>query len=182
MKQAIQPKKISGRQKILIYITCGIVGIFLIEKFFFSSLRVKIKSLYQQIRVEEANLKAGIEVQKRKDSALKDYQDYKNYLSATEQSEKEQFTGFLREIEKLSQESGLSILNLTPKNEPENIKDYKKYTAELRAESSLENLFKFLEKLQNDNMLIKLDKFALTPKDELATILKLDSTVSISIP
>jgi len=174
--------KITGRQKILIYATCGIIGIFLMERFFFASLRSKAKELNRQIKVEEANLKIGLEIQKRKERATKDYQDYRSFLSAAEKPEKELFTGFLREIENLAQKSGLSILNLTPKNEPENLKDYKKYTAELRAEASLENFIKFLEDLQNNSLLIKLDKLALTPKDEQATVLKLDATVSISIP
>ena len=177
-----QKTKITGRQKILIYITCGIVGVFLMERFFFTSLRSKAKELNRQIKAEEANLKIGLEIQKRKERATKDYQDYRSFLSATEKSEKELFTGFLREIENLAQKSGLSILNLTPKNEPQNLKDYKKYTAELRAEASLENFIKFLEDLQNNSLLIKLDKLALTPKDEQGNILKLDATVSISIP
>lgn len=182
MKQLIHWAKISTRKKILIYITSGIVGVFLMERLFFSSLRSKAKNLNQQIKVEEANLKIGLEIQKRKTMALKDYQEYRSFLSATEKSEKELFTGFLREIENLAQQTGLSILNLTPQNEPKNFKDYKKYEADLRAEASLENLFKFLEKLSNNSMLIKLEKLALTPKDEKAAVLKLDATVSISIP
>jgi len=182
MKQLNQWRQMTGRQKILIYITCGIVGVFLMERFFFTSLRSKAKELNRQIKAEEANLKIGLEIQKRKERATKDYQDYRSFLSATEKSEKELFTGFLREIENLAQKSGLSILNLTPKNEPQNLKDYKKYTAELRAEASLENFIKFLEDLQNNSLLIKLDKLALTPKDEQGNILKLDATVSISIP
>jgi len=174
--------KITGRQKILIYITSGIVGVFLMERFFFANLRSKAKELNRQIKVEEANLKIGLEIQKRKERATEDYQDYRSFISAAEKPEKELFTGFLREIEDLAQKAGLSVLNLTPKNEPQNLKDYKKYTAELRAEASLENLIKFLENLQNNSLLIKLDKLALTPKDELANILKLDATVSISIP
>ena len=152
------------------------------ERFFFASLRAKGKVLNQQINAEEANLKIGLEIQKRKERATKDYQDYRSLLSAAEKPEKEIFTGFLREIENLAQKAGLSILNLTPKNEPQNFKDYKKYTADLRAEASLENFIKFLEDLQNSSLLIKLDKLALTPKDEQAVILKLDATVSISIP
>ena len=174
--------KLTRRQKILLYITAGAVGVFLIERLFLAGLRSKIKELQLQTRKEEANLKIGTEIQKRKDNVLKDYQDFKDFLRKAEIPDKEVFSGFLKQIEKIAQESGLSILNLTPQSEAVSAKAYKKYNAELRAETSLENLFNFLQKLQNNAMLIKLDKFSLTAKDEQATILKLDGTLSISIP
>jgi Tfp pilus assembly protein PilO len=175
-------KELTRSQKILAYAAGGIICVFLIEKFFFAGLRDKINTLNQQIKKEEVDLRIGIDIQKRKDSVLKDYNNYKDYLSRQNIPVKEIFTGFLKEIEKLAQESGLSIINLTPQNEPQKIKDYTKYNADLKAEAPLGKFFDFLNRIQNDKMLVKLDKLSLSPKDEQANLLKIEATISITIP
>jgi len=175
-------KELTRSQKILSYVAGGIICVFFIEKFFFAGLRAKINTLNQQIKKEEVDLKIGIDIQKRKDSILKDYNNYKDYLSGQNISDKEIFTGFLKEIEKLAQESGLSIINLTPQNEPQKIRDYTKYNADLKAEAPLEKFFDFLNRIQNDKLLVKLDKLSLSPKDEQASLLKIEATISITIP
>jgi len=43
----------------------------------------------------------------------------------------------------------------------------------------LSQLFSFLDKIDQSKMLIRVDSFSLSPKNEQANIFKIDSTVSV---
>lgn len=175
--------KIGKREKILIYVIAGLVLFFLIERFLFSGLRGKTKSASQQVKVEEARLKAGLDIQKRKDRILAECKEFKPYLEKVEGiSGQEVFAKFLKEIEKIAQESGVSIVNLTPQNEVQEESDYKKYDAEFRAEGNVSQVLTFVNKIQNNTLLLKLDKISLSPKDEQANLIKIEATISLVVP
>lgn len=175
--------KLKKREKYIVYIIGGILTIFLIERFFFSGLRSKIRNLKTQIKLQEVNLKTGITIRQQKDKILQERERFKSYLEiARSSSEREIVARFLKEIEKIAASSGISIISLSPQNEPEQHRTLKKYNADLRAEGSLQKIFDFLHKVQNSDLLIEIDKFSLATKTEEGDILKLETTISIVIP
>ena len=118
----------------------------------------------------------------RSDQIIAEYKDYEEYLNIEKLPDKEVFTKFLKEVESIAQESGISILNLAPQNTPEVALGYKKYNADLRAEAKLEQLFNFLDKIDQSTFLIRLDKLSLVPKDEQASALRMETVISIVVP
>lgn len=175
--------KINNREKILIYFIAALILFFLIERLLFSGLRGKSKAISQQIKVEEARLKSGLEIQKRKEKIEAECKELKPYLEKTEGiSEQEIFAKFLKEVEKIAQDAGVSIVNLSPQGEIQEEADSKKYDAEFRAEGNLTQIFTFIYKIQTNTLLIKLDKMTLSPKDEQANITKIAATISLVVP
>ena len=175
--------RINKKEKILIYVIAALVFFFLIEHFLFSGLRGKSKSVSGQIKVEEARLKAGLDIQKKKDKILAECKEFKPYLEKIEGiSDQEIFAKFLKEVEKTAQDAGVSIVNLTPQNEVQDEAEYKKYNAEFRAEGNISQVITFVSKIQNNALLIKLDKISLSPKDEQANLIKIEATVSLVVP
>lgn len=175
--------KIKNRERILIYVIAALVLFFLIERFLFSGLRGKSKMVLQQIKVEEARLKAGLDIQNRKDKIAAECKELKPYLEKVEGvSEQEVFARLLKEVEKSAQDAGISILNLAPQNEIQDTAEYVKYDAEFRAEGSLTQVFNFINRIQNDPLLIKLDRFSISPKDEQATVVKIEAIISLAVP
>jgi len=179
----IKPIQLKKGQKTIIYAVVAILGVFLIERFFFSGLRSKIRNLNQQVKLEEANLKIGMTMRKQKDKISSENSRYKTYLEITDSSsEREIITKFLKEVEKIANDSGISVINLSPENQIDKLKNCKKYNADLRAEGSEERIFNFVNKIQSSNLLIELDKFSLVAKDEQADTLRLETMISIVVP
>lgn len=174
--------KLKRNEKILLYATIAVISVFIAQKFLFSGMRTKAKSSLQQILIAEARLKEGIEIQKRKAAILADFKELKGYLKVENMSDLDIATGFLREVESMAQAAKVSIINLTPNNQPLEDGGYRRYTADLRVEGAAEEIFDFLKKIQASKTLIKIDKMSLAAKDEQANMLKLDTTISIAIP
>ncbi|MFA6079359.1 MAG: hypothetical protein WC779_06415 [Candidatus Omnitrophota bacterium] len=174
--------KFKRNEKILLYATVAIVAAFIAQKFLFPGMKTKTKSSGSLITIAEARLKEGIEIQKRKADILADFKEFKGYLKTENMSELDITTGFLKEVESIAQASRVSIINLTPNNQPIDDGGYRRYTADLRVEGVAEEVFDFLKRIQSTKSLIKIDKMSIASKDEQASMLKLDTTISIAIP
>ena len=173
--------KINRREKILIYAGAGLIAIFLINKLFLSVIRSSMNTMKSRITSEEAKLKMGIEFQKRKDAMLAEYKGYEAYLKEEKMPEADIFAKFLKEVEGIARESRVSILTLNPQNKVEEADSYRKFTAELKVEASMEELYDFLYRVQNSKLLLKIDRMSVTSKDELGSVLRLDVSISIAI-
>lgn len=170
------------RNKIIIYALSAIVILIIFRQFLFSGVLSKIKSLRQQIKLEEANLKAAVEIEQSKDKITQERSKYQNYLQPSDGSgEQEIIARFLKEVETMAQDSGISIVSFNPQNQALKEAEYRKYSAELRAEGSLNKIYNFLYKIQSSSLLIKLDKIIIAPKDPQAQLIKLDTTISIIV-
>ncbi len=172
---------LNKNQKMLLYAAVFAGVVLLAEKTVFSGLRNKIKELHQKTRLEEANLKTAIDIQKRKDKIALEYDNYKVYLGEGNRTDTELSTKFLKEIESMAQQSGVIISSLNPRNEFKQIEEYKMYEADLRSEAGEAQMIDFLYKIQKNNMPIKVNKLVVSPKDEKAEVLKIDMTVGVII-
>lgn len=170
-----------GREKLLLIVTIGLAACWLIERVLVGGLHTRLKTLRRQIAAAEAELRTGLRIQQQKDLVLDDAERYSSYL-LTGVPEREVLARFLKEIEQLAHESGVSVVSFKPDNQPSRARDYTAYKAQLRAEAGLEQLLDLLAKIQNSRLLIKLDKFSLTPKNEQASTLTLDTTLSMAVP
>lgn len=173
--------KVKKREKILIFLVAGIIFIFLANKFLILGLKAKLKKINLQIRLEEEKLRQGLRIQKEKDRIIEEYKKYSEYFKA-ESQDREIVAKFLKEIENITQGSGVLVVNMTPENQPEQVQGYKKFRADLRAEAGVEQLFNFLYKIQESKLLIKLDKISIAPKNEEASVLRIETTISIVAP
>ncbi|MDD4899801.1 MAG: hypothetical protein PHG68_04315 [Candidatus Omnitrophica bacterium] len=178
-----KPIQLKKGQKTIIYAVAAVLAVFLIERLFFAGLRAKIRNLNQQIKLEEANLKISMSMRKQKDKILSENNRYKTYLEITEStSEREIISKFLREVEKIADDSGISVINLSPENQIDKLKNCKKYNADLRAEGPGDKIFNFLNKIQSSNLLVEVDRFSIVSKDEQADSLRLETIISIVVP
>ena len=86
-----------------------------------------------------------------------------------------------REVETMVSTSGLSIVSLTPQSQAEKGGAYKKYDAQLRVEGAPEKIYNFIYKVQNSRLLIELSNITVTPKNPEANLLKLETTISLTV-
>lgn len=170
-----------GHEKLLLVITIGLVVLYLGDRLIFSGLRTRSQTLRQEIAAEEVRLRMGVSIQKRKGAMLNEQKKYAVYFLPTTQ-ERELIAKFLKETERIAQESKITIADLTPDNQPSKAAAQRTYKAQLKAEATLEQLLTFFSKLQASQLPIRLDRFSLTPKDEQASSLRLETTISMVVP
>jgi hypothetical protein len=173
--------KIKKREKIIFFVVLGLIIIFLLEKLVFSNFRKKMRELSKKIKVQETAIRKSLSIKKSKDKIIQDYKDYAKFI-ITETQDRDIIARFLKEMEKITQDSGLSVVNLAPEEKLTETPEYKAYRANLRLEGTMEQLLNFLNKIQNSTLLIKMDKLNLVSKDEQASALRIDLTVSLVVP
>ncbi|UCD14900.1 MAG: hypothetical protein JSV34_04025 [Candidatus Omnitrophota bacterium] len=166
-------------QKIIIYVIIGIVIVFFVERFFISGLRSRLTSLNRKVRLAESELRKAMAIQKTKDKIVEDYQRTKPYLEMKAEGDKQIVAQLLKEIESIIRISGGTVVSLNP---GERISEANVYSADFRLEVTFSQLLKFLNAIEESKLLIKLDKISITSKDEKAALLRVDGTVSITIP
>jgi len=172
--------KLKPREKILFYMTVAFALAWLFQKYLFYDVAAEIKTLHQKTIAEELRLKTGLTIQARKEAILKDRDDYGGYLKEENISSADSATNFLKEIERIAQESKVSIISLSPSSAPAGSGGYTKCGAELRLEGAQGQIYLFLGKIQESRSLIKIDKLSLSPKDEQAKTLRLEASLSLA--
>ena len=172
--------ELKGKQKFLLYAVISVLVCIFMGRFIFLSLGVRLKQLKQQTKLAEAKLKKGLEIQKQKDIISSDYDKYHVFLAVEKMEQRQIIEELLKEIERIAKDSGASLINLSPQEAAE--QDKGRYKADLRMEANAEQILNFLYKIQESKLLIKLDKISVSPKDEQASALKVDATISIAIP
>jgi len=173
--------KIKKREKIIFSVVLGIVVIFMLEKIVFSNFRKKMRELNKKIKVQETAIRKGLSINKSKDRIIQEYKDYAKFL-ITDTQDQDVIARFLKEMEKITQDAGLSVVNLAPEEKLIEAPEYKEFRANLRLEGNMEQLLNFLKKVQDSTLLIKLVKLNLISKDEQASLLRIDVTVSLVVP
>jgi len=177
--------KLKPREKKIAIAVGLVLGIFIIDRLVLSPLRNKQNLVKKQISAMEIEFQSRKDIVSRKDQIEREFSAYKKYLLDSDTySERDLVVKFLKEVESSAQESGLSIVNLNPQNEVEQDKltKHKKYLLELRAESTLPQLVKFLSRIQQSQLLINLESFSITTKDEQGVALRIETTVSMNVP
>jgi|WetSurMetagenome_2_1015567.scaffolds.fasta_scaffold200367_3 hypothetical protein len=173
---------LTKKQKILALLALGALFIFSAEKVFFSSISSKLRSMNRQIKAAETTLQRNLAIRQSKDLYSAEFKAYQAYLKEEKSDLGGMAVDFLKEVERLARESGVSVINLNPQAAVENIKGSRIYKADLRLEASSAQLLGFFVKVQESRLLINLERFSISPKDEQATTLKADAVVSLAIP
>ncbi len=157
---------VKKREYILLYAVLGLGGIWLVAKFIFGPFHTKLTTLKQTVTLQEAKLKKGISLVENKVVINKEYEKYASYFSLLGSSDETAVASFLKEVEKISRESGLMILDMKPQKEIEKDKFSKQYQINIKAEANMKQLINFLYALHNSHLLFGVEKMTLVPKSE----------------
>lgn len=169
------------RQQTLLVIVIGLACVWLADRVLGVGLRTRRTTLRQHIASEEIALRTALVTQQRKEAIRTAYQQYAPYF-AEGLTDRELMAEFLKETERIAQDSGVLIVNLSSDNVPSTGRDSTTYKAQLKVEASVQQLVNLLEKIQNSRLLITLDSFSLSPKDKEASSLTLEATIMLSVP
>ncbi|RKY41107.1 MAG: hypothetical protein DRP85_07190 [Candidatus Makaraimicrobium thalassicum] len=163
----------AGGAAVFMFVLVSMVYIPLVDKM--DEVRRKVKGI--ELRVKE-----GLRVQMRKDQIQEDYNKYRIYLKQQDYSDQEIVGNFLKELEQIARESNISVISLGPSEPEKEERDYKIYTASLKAEGDMEQVMNFFNGIRGSKLVMKVERFSLAPKAKDAYELKLSAKISMIIP
>lgn len=177
----MKPLHFGKKERIIAAICVVVLGAFILDKFFISDFNRRFIKLKNQMRLAEVELKERLAVQQVKEEIIADYEYCKPYFEVFKDEEIDIKATLLHEIENLVKDTGGSIVNLSPYNVTEKDGDYDKYKIDLRLEATVEQLFAFLNKMQESKLLLKFEKWSVNKKDEESSDLRIDGIVSVTV-
>jgi hypothetical protein len=168
---------IAKRELTLIYIIVALLGIWFIAKIIFFPFQEKLNGLDKDVLLQETKLKKSFDLIDHKEEINKSYDEMASYFSFRNMSDEEAVASFLKEIEKMGRQSGVTILDMKPLQEPVADKSSKQYQISIKAEANLNEFVNFLYMLHTSQLLFSVEKLNMAPKSENSP----DLTISMSI-
>jgi hypothetical protein len=170
--------EIKKKETTLFYAIAGLVLIWFISRVVLNPFHEKLATLSREVALQEAKLKKGISLIEKKEAVSKEYDKYASFFSIQNYSDEESVANFLKEMEKISRETNLTILDMKPLKEAVKDKFSKEYQINIKAEADMKQLVSFLYALTNSSLLFSVEKMILVPKSEESSDLSITMTVN----
>lgn len=165
------------REIIFGYAIGGLFLIWLVVNVIIVPFQQKLSGLSGEVTLQEVRLEKGVSLIEKKEEIEKEYGKYASYFSMQNFSDEEAVANFLKEVEKISRDAGLTILDMKPQKESKGDKFSKQYQINIKAEANMQKLVTFLYALHNSSVLFSVEKLVLVPKAEDSPDLNITMTV-----
>lgn len=172
--------KLDRKQKVIVSAAAGVLLLLFFNKIIIGGINDKMRSLERRIKLAEARLSRDMEIEKDKDGLVEEYNAYQAYFKYSGREQTQIISDFMRETERLAKETGVSIVALSPRSEPEQLKEAVKYKADFKMEGTLAQVLTFMQRLSGNKLLIGFDRILIAPKDETGLSIKLEGVISIT--
>jgi hypothetical protein len=168
-------KILNKREKIVLYITVGIIIFSIAFNLFIGPALSRNETLNKEINIVRLKLNKYLNLLSQKEYIQDKYNKFSASLKLDGSGE-DTFVGALSEIEGLAKASNISILDVRPQS-PKILDLYKENLIELRTEGQIEGYLKFIYNIENSLSLLKIKRFQLNAKPNTAL---LEGSFSIS--
>ncbi len=133
-------------------------------------LEVEVQSKFQTIR-------RNLRILSFKDSILKEYTKYKEYLDTGKKTKEEIVSALLREIETIASQKSITISNIQP-GDVEGNPIMEEYKTSLECSGKLRDILEFMQALEESDYLFQITKYDLAPKGKGSDIMKCSISMS----
>jgi len=165
------------REMVLVYVVAGLLVVWALVRVIFVPFQERLATLKRTLALQEARFKKGAALRDNGATITSEYAKYESYFSLRGISDEEAVAAFLKEIEKLSRNSELTILDMKPQTNVEADKFSKRFAIVVKAESGMGELVKFLYALYASPLLFSVEKMTLVPKTDDTSVLSSTLTV-----
>jgi hypothetical protein len=153
---------LTKREKIILYVTAGVVIFSIIFNFLISPLLQKTQSLNKEINVTGLKLRKYIQLLSNKDNIQNRYNEFVAGKNSTYEN-KDPLVAALSVLEGMAKDAGVRIIDIRPQAS-QRLDLYKEILIDLRTEASMESYIKFLYNIESSLSLLKIKKFQLNTK------------------
>jgi len=162
---------LSKRKKCIWYITILTVIIVILDRIVFSPIALRLKNLNGEISNSERKLKKSIDILSQKDLIIREYEKYINNLKQ-KGSDEEIIGALLSIVEKLAENSFISIVNINPLP-VEDMRFCKEYAVKIEVEAKIEHIVDFIYRVEKLPQLLRIPELRLSSQKSDPSILKI---------
>lgn len=168
--------RLTKREKLILYCTVSIVSLMLLDRLIVSPLFHKMRSSDEQLVQKIAHIRKNLHILTQKDRILSERAKYYALMRSLE-SDEEEVTSILKEIEKIANDSSVYLVDMKP-GDAKNIGASKKYTINLSCEAQMEQLAAFMYNIESSNKLLTIEKYQISPKASESSVAVCSMSIS----
>lgn len=170
-------RKLTGKEKTLLVCIGLLLALFLIKSFVLGPIYEKTGIFAGEIEQSKMAIRKYLALEQRRAEILKAQKQIEDY-SSLRGTDEEKSAMVMSKVEAEARRSKLQILDM-------NFVGSSKvkagvamlYRVSLRAEGQLKDLMDFINGIEGANILLQVEKIALSAKDETGSVLKIDATI-----
>ena len=169
--------KLAKREKLVLFAAffCALTA--LMDRLVLGPILSQQKLLQAEIDTKVQTIRRNLRILSFKESILKEYAKYRDYLDTGKKSKEEIVSALLREIETIASQKSITISNIQP-GDVENNPIMEEYKTSLECTGKLRDILEFMQALEESDYLFQITKYTLTPKSKGSDIMK--SSLSMS--
>jgi len=171
--------RLSKRERFILYCVFCFISLALLDRLILRPILSKVKSLNREIQSQEATIKKNLYILAKKDSILKEADEYVLYVTH-EQSQEEEVLFLLKEIEKLANKASVYVIDIKSAGLEEDGM-FRKYLVKLNCEAQMEQITRFFYDVESSNKLLKIEKYDIKPKTEGSSVLRCTTSISKAV-
>lgn len=171
--------RLSKRERLVFYGTAFVIAIVFLDRLVLGAILFKMKSLSQEIKVQEATIKKSLHILAQKDRIEKEANKYTAFVTPA-QSEEEEMILLLKAIEELADKSSAYVIDIKPGGFTES-GVFKKYLVKLNCEAQMEQLTEFFYKIESSDKLLQIEKYDIKPKTEGSSVVRCSMSISKAV-
>ena len=171
--------KLSKRERLIFYVTIGIVGFVLLDRLIISPILTKISYLNETIRIQEESIEQSLLIVTQEKRIEKEASQYSSYLSQSQTGEKA-ITAFLKEVETLAKKSSVYLIDIKPTLQAEEGAG-EKYFVRINFEAQMDQVINFFYYVASFEQLIKIEEYQIRPKTVGSSVITCSASVSKTI-
>jgi len=172
--------KLSGQEKKVLYAALGFIVLAVFDFLFLQPVSSKLKNLDHDIVQTKTDIKRDVRFLSYQQKIIKENELYKFYQTDEKKSEEEIIASFLKTIENLGREAEVVVGKLNP-GESVPKKGYVQYFANVECNGTLQNIIKFVHKIDTTNNLLKVVKMNVVGKkssaDEVTVMMRISKLI-----
>ena len=167
----------SPREKMFLQATGLVIALVMVDVIVVRPVTNYLSRLDEMIDIEEKVIPKRLMILKYKDKSAREYRSWKPLMSDPAITQEEEIARLLREVERVSKESGLFVSNINPVKTTEKSDAMYELSLDIEGKGNIDAIRKFLKKIENDNPSIRIDAFNLKPQGKESEELKYAFTI-----
>jgi len=167
--------KLSKREKQIGFISLVLVTFIFFDKVVFGPVRSRLKNLNGQIVIQAKKLAKSRIILFQEDLIIEEYEKYAQDIKQINSNE-EEIAALLSVIERMANDSFVSIVDMKPSSTEIN-KFYKKYVVRIEAEAKIGYLADLIYQLEKSPRLLRVTELRLSPKKKDSSALRIYITI-----
>ncbi|MFA5147385.1 MAG: type 4a pilus biogenesis protein PilO [Candidatus Omnitrophota bacterium] len=168
--------RMSKREKTILYAAAFFISLTLLDRMMISPIFNRISSLESEIKEKESNIKKSMRILSQKDKIMSESESYGSVFSQAN-SEEEEMTSILKEIENLASKSSVYLIDMKPGG-AKSAGSAKKYIINLSCEAQIEQLTQFMYDIENSSKLLTIEKYQIGPKSKESSVARCSMSIS----